>query len=66
MSEGYVLDTNALLFYAGDQFQKLGPTAKRAFSAFEHGRGYLVVPAPVVARPDHLRALRAMAFSYAA
>ncbi|WP_158623957.1 type II toxin-antitoxin system VapC family toxin [Corallococcus llansteffanensis] len=48
MSEGYVLDTNALLFYAGDQLQKLGPRAKRAFAAFEQGRGYLVVPAPVV------------------
>ncbi|MCY1031863.1 type II toxin-antitoxin system VapC family toxin [Corallococcus sp. BB11-1] len=48
MSEGYVLDTNALLFYAGDQLQKLGPKAKRAFTAFEQGRGYLMVPAPVV------------------
>jgi PIN domain nuclease of toxin-antitoxin system len=48
LSEGYVLDTNALLFYAGNQLQKLGPMAKRAFSAFEQGRGYLVVPAPVV------------------
>ena len=41
MAEGYVLDTHALLFYAADQTRKLGPTARRAFAAFERGDAFL-------------------------
>jgi PIN domain nuclease of toxin-antitoxin system len=47
-SSGYVLDTHALVFYAGGEFKKLGRRAREVFAAYERGEIYLVVPMPVV------------------
>jgi PIN domain nuclease of toxin-antitoxin system len=44
----YVLDTHALIFYAGGRRSKLGRAASRAFEQFERQEACLYIPVPVV------------------
>jgi len=48
VSDVFALDTNALLYYATDQFNRLGRQAKEVISRFEGGSASLVVPSPVL------------------
>lgn len=43
-----VVDTHALVWYAGRQTRRLGKGARRAFAEFEAGAETLLVPSPVV------------------
>jgi PIN domain nuclease of toxin-antitoxin system len=44
----FVVDTNALLFYAGGKGSKLGKAARAVFEKYERGVACLYVPVPVV------------------
>lgn len=47
-ANGYVLDTNAVVFYFGDALSRLGAAAQDVFARFEARETSLYVPAPVL------------------
>lgn len=48
MSEGYVTDTHALIWYATGEQKRLGRHARAAFQGLCDGKGFVYVPAPAV------------------
>jgi hypothetical protein len=46
-----VVDTHAMIWYAGQRWQKLGRDARRVFVEVEEGNGALFVPTLAVVPP---------------
>jgi PIN domain nuclease of toxin-antitoxin system len=47
MSDLFVIDTHALVFWAGNKPSKLGRSARHVFERYEAGSATLYIPAPV-------------------